>query len=225
MNLYGKPTGHVHFRPNLMMAPPRIYWWINAQDKSSPSPLPSWREMYLSQPPVAIAMLMVAYHGTAPPGSRNIFKVMIRDNDGITLGLVYETLAATMPAYDESVGASGESDSVAADVCWYETVIDGGGDEHSGEKGTDDDGSEDESSGEDSSGDQSGGEEDGGDEGSVIYDSDGNVMGDSSASMEDSSSEVYEYAEHESELGSDTGFEAEDNEQLIESQLRTTEEF
>lgn len=220
MKLYGKPTGHVHFRPNLMMAPPRIWWRINAQNKTTPSPLPSWREMYLSQTPVAIAMLMIAYHRPAPPGSRNMFKVMIRDNDGITLGLVYETLAATMPVYDESAGASGESDPVVAHICWYETEIDGGGDGDSEDKGSGDDGSERNGSGEDDSdddgtGDGSSGDVAGGDEGSVIYDSDGNVMedpsslrGDSSSPMEDSSSEVYEYSEHESELGSDTGYEA-----------------
>ena len=101
-----------------------------------------------------------------------------------------------------------ETDPIAAHVCWYETDTNGGKD-----KDGEDDGSEGEGSGEDSSeGDSSAGESsenDGsGDEGSVIYDSDGNVIEASSSEMGSSSPEDYEYAEHESELGSDTGLEA-----------------
>jgi len=228
MKLFGRPTSHVHFRPNLMMAPPRIYWQINAQNKDTPSPLPSWRAMYLSQPPVAIVMLMIAYHHPAPPESRNMFKVMIRDNDGINLGLVYDTLAATIPTYDEILGSSSDFDPVVAHICWYETEIDDGEDEDSEDKGSGEDGSEgkdseEDSSGDRGSGDENSGDEDGGDQGSVIYDSDGNVMDDSGSSMEDSGSEIHEYAEHESELGSDTGYQAADGEEHAESNQQTAE--
>ena len=60
---------------------------------------------------------------------------------------------------------------------------------------------------------------------SVAYDSEGNVLGDSSSLMEDSDSETYEYTQHESELGSDTAFEAGDDEEPAKSQVQTTEQL
>lgn len=186
MKLYGQPTGHVHFRPNLMMAPPKIYWQTYTRNKISPSPLPSWCKMYLSQPPVVTVMLMVAYQHPAPPGSRSMFKVMIREKDGVTLGHVYETFASTIPVCDENLMTNWETDPITAHVCWYETDTNGGKG-----KGSEDDGSEGKGSGEDSSEDD--GSEDGsteddgsGDEGSVIYDSDGSVIEASSSEMGDS---------------------------------------
>lgn len=207
MKLYGQLTGHVHFRPNLMMAPPKIYWQTYTRNKILPSPLPSWRKMYLSQPPVTTVMMMIAYQHPAPPGSRNMFKVMIREKDGVTMGHVYETFASTVPVCDENLMTNWETDPIAAHVCWYETDINGGKD-----KGSEDDGSEGKGSGEDSS--EGDGIDDGssGDGRSVIYDSDGNVIEASSSEMGDSSPEDYEHAEHESELGSDTGLEAGDEE-------------
>ena len=114
-----------------------------------------------------------------------MFKVMIREKAGVTLGLVYETLAATMPAYDESLGTAYEADPIVAHVCWHETDEDGGEVDGSGDGGSEGKGSKDNCSKEDDGdGDSSGGDGDG-DEGSAIYDSDSNVV-------EDSSSENYE---------------------------------
>jgi hypothetical protein len=154
--------------------------------------------MYLSQPPVTTVMLMIAYQHPAPPGSRNMLKVMILEKHGVTLGLVYETLAANMPADDKSLKTAEKSGPISAYVCWYETVEDGGEDKDGKDQGGEDNGGESKGNGDDSSKDEGSGDDGDNGEGSVIYDSEGNVMG-------DSGSETYEYTEHESELGSDTG--------------------
>lgn len=158
-------------------------------------------------------MLTIAHFYQAPVDGDYVFQVMIRDKAGVTLGLVHDTLAATMPAYDESFEDPESSGSVTAHFGWSELDGDDG-------EGRD---SEDEDSEGDNSEDDSGGRDGIEDVDSVAYDSEGNVLEDSSSSMKDSSSEVYEYTEHESELGSDTGYEAQDDEENATSKLQTTE--
>jgi hypothetical protein len=160
-------------------------------------------------------MLTIAYFYQAPVDGDYLFQVMIRDKAGVTLGLVHDTLAATMPAYDKSLEDPEASGAVTAHVGWFE--LDGNDDK--------DRGSEDEDSEGNNSEDASGGDHSIGDGDSVAYDSEGNVLEESSSLMEESSSETYEYTQHESELGSDTGLEAEYREKPVELQLPTTEEL
>lgn len=207
MGLFNTPAGCTC--PNLRMPAPKLYKQIKADQKVGPACVPSWRKMYLSQPPVTIAMLTIAYFYQAPVDGDYLFQVMIRDKAGVTLGLVHDTLAATMPAYDKSLEDPEASGAVTAHVGWFE--LDGNDDK--------DRGSEDEDSNGDNSEDASGRDHSIGDGDSVAYDSEGNVLEESSSLMEESSSETYEYTQHESELGSDTGFEAEYREKPVESQL------
>ena len=154
MELYGEPpksAGCSHFRPNLTMAPPKNYEEIKAYNKAMPSQVPTWRNVYLSEPPVTTAMLMVSYYYQAPPDSRNLFKVLIRDKIGVTMGLVYDTLAATMPIYDESLESPDGPGAVQAHVCWFETG-DGGGRENDSEVDASEDDGDEEANSEEGSG-------------------------------------------------------------------------
>ena len=205
--------------PTLEMAPPKVYEHIKICHPLSY--VPTWRKMYLSQPPVTTVMLTVAPY--YQPQSNGLFCVMIRDKSGVTMGLVYDTFAATMPAYDASLEKTTEFTAVVAHVCWLEKVDDSEKGKWNGDKGSEDGRNEGKGSGEDGSEKVSSGDESGGDEENVIYDSDGNVMEDASSTREETSSETYEYTEHESELGSDTGFEAADDENLVESHPQTAE--
>jgi hypothetical protein len=206
MGVHGKLTGCSC--PNLRMPTPKIYEQIKADQKATIPCVPSWRNMYLRQPPVTTVMLTIAYFYQAPVDGEYLFQVMIREKRGVTLGLVYDTFAVTMPAYDESLEDPEASGAVTAHVGWFEMDDDDDDDE------TKD--SEDWASEEDSK-DDSGGYDSIGDGDSVAYDSEGNVLEDSSSLMDESSSEAYAYAEHESELGSDTGYDVAGNEELVES--------
>lgn len=194
------------------MPTPKVYEQIKAEQKAGIACVPSWRKMYLSQPPVTTAMLTVAYFYQAPVDGKYVFQAMIREKRGVTLGLVFDTLAATMPAYDESLEDDEASGAVTAHVGWFEVDEDDNGSADNEEEGSDEDISDDDSGG-------YGSIEDGD---SVAYDSEGNVLGDSSSLMENSDSETYEYTQHESELGSGTGFEAGDDEEPSKSQVQTT---
>jgi hypothetical protein len=208
MGIYGKPTGCSC--PNLRMPTPKVYEQIKSGQKSGIACVPSWRNMYLSQPPVTTVMLTIAYFYQAPVDGEYLFQVMIREKRGVTLGLVYDTLAATMPAYDESLEDPEASGAVTAHVGWLEWNEDEDDDEtKDSEDGSSEEDSEDDSGGYDSSGDAD----------SVAYDSEGNLLEDSSSLMGESSSEAYAYAEHESELGSDTGYDAAGNEELVETEV------
>jgi hypothetical protein len=211
MGAYGKLTGCSC--PNLLMPTPEAYEQIKADQKTGIPCVPSWRKMYLSQPPVTTAMMTIAYFYKAPIDGRYLFQVMVYDKAGITMGLVYDTLAATMPAYDESLEDDKTSGAVTAHVGWSE--VDGEFGEKEDSEDSEDDSSDDDSGGYDSDGYDS--IEDGD---SVAYDSEGNVLGDSSSLIDEPSSGTYEYAEHESELGSDTGYEPEGHEELAESHLQ-----
>lgn len=201
MGLHKKPTGCSC--PNLRMPIPMVYEQIKAEQKAGIACAPSWRKMYLSQPPVTTAMLTVAYFYQAPVDGKYVFQAMIREKRGITLGLAFDTLAATMPAYDESLEDDEASGAVTAHIGWFEVDENDDGSADNEEEGSEEDTSDDDSGG-------YGSIEDGD---SVAYDSEGNVLGDSSSLMENSDSETYEYTQHESELGSDTGFEAGDDEE------------
>ena len=206
MGLHGKPAACSC--PNLRMPTPKLYEQIMADQKAGIACVPSWRNMHLSQPPVTTAMLTIAYFYQAPVDGEYLFEVMIRDKAGITLGLVHDTFTATMPAYNETLEDPESSGAVTAHVGWLE--MDG---ENCGESEE----SEDDDSEEDISDYDSGGYDSIGDGDSVAYDSEGNVLEDSSSLMDESSSEAYAYVEHESELGSDTGYEAVNDEELAES--------
>ena len=189
---------HLAPHPNLMLPPPKNYEEMKAYNKAIPSHVPTWRNMYLSEPPVTTVMLMVSYYYQAPPDSRNLFKVIIRDKFGVTLGLVYDTFAATMPAYDESQEDPEGGGSVVAHVCWFET-----GDESDRNNDSEEDGSENDGDDKEDSEEGSGGDDDDADGASVIYDSDGN----------------------ESELGSDAESEAAEVDKLIKLHLRVMKQL
>lgn len=172
----GKSTEYLEFRTNLMMPAPGIYERFKAHDDATSFCVPTWRKMYLSQPPVTTMMLMVEHYYKAPPDLSMIFKVIIRDNDGVTMGLVYDMLATTMPAFGASLeDPNKKCKSVHAHVCWFENKDEVIKDEDSRDKsskfsknyGIQDSGS----GGGDSGGDGVG------DEGSIVHDSDGNGIG------------------------------------------------
>jgi hypothetical protein len=202
VRMHGKPTGCSLLRLMLEMPTPKIYEQMKARPESGMSSVPSWRKMYLSQPPVTMAILTIAYFYQKPVEGNYHFQVMIRDKAGIILGLVYDTFAATMPAYDESLEHPRTSGSIVANAGWMELDEFGSEGKYSEDHGSEEDDSDDDS------------DEDGD---SVTYDGDGNVMDDSGLLMEESSSEIYEYTEHESELGSDTAYEAADDEEPVKT--------
>lgn len=216
MGLHKRPTGCSC--PNLRMPTPKVYEQIKAEQKAGIACAPSWRRMYLSQPPVTTAMLTVLYFYQASLDGKDELQAMIREKRGVTLGLVYDMLAAMMPACDESLEDDEAYGSVKAHIGWFEVDQDDDGSSYNEEEGSEEDTSDDDSGGYDSI-------EDGD---SVTYDSEGNLLGDPSSLMEESNSETYEYTQHESELGSDTAFEAGlagDDEEPAKSQVQTTEQL
>lgn len=183
---------------NLRMACPKLFEQLKAEKAAATPCEPTWRRMYLSQPPVTTVMLRIAYcyYEEEPT-----FKVMIRDKAGVTLGLVYDTFAATIPAYDESLEVPDEMcGTITAHVGWFETDEDYIESEDSEDDDSEEDGSEAYSSEYHGSGHED----------SVNSDSDG-------SDTEDTGSDSYEYAQHESELGSEGGFEVLNDEELVKS--------
>jgi hypothetical protein len=177
IELAGGESGHVNLGTRLMVPPPADYGQKQGYGSSlgSPSSTPTWRNMYLSQPPVTTAILSVSYYyRTSRSQDLAItFEVMIRDQGGITVGLMYDTFLATLAAYDASLRDPKDSAVVRAWLSWleigcnvskgYERLVN---QEDESVDGSGDDSGEDDRSGDEKSGDQK----------SVVCDSDGDVL-------------------------------------------------
>jgi hypothetical protein len=82
---------------------------------------PSWYDMYISEPPVTTALL---YARNSPP-----VKAMIHDKGGVTMGMVYDTLASVLSARESMPGIFNRKDTgrpLRAHLNWYETHHDDG---------------------------------------------------------------------------------------------------
>ena len=60
----------------------------------------SWRDMYLTNPPITTAVLCASnYWGYEEHFGHETIKLSVRDHDGLTLGLLYDTLMAILPSH------------------------------------------------------------------------------------------------------------------------------
>ena len=75
----------------------------------------SWRDMYLTNPPITTAVLCVSnYWGYEEHFDRGTIKLSVREHDGLTLGLLYDTLMAVLPSHFREYFASGTNQFVAS---------------------------------------------------------------------------------------------------------------
>jgi hypothetical protein len=71
---------------------------IGADKRPSTNLSYGWRDMYLTDPPITIGLLLVQYaHFSEGRGSAVIVESMIRDRDGITLGFLHDMFWASVP--------------------------------------------------------------------------------------------------------------------------------
>jgi hypothetical protein len=61
----------------------------------------SWRDMFLTSPPITTALIRTMNHND-PEGEHgpDYIKVVVRDHEGLTLGLVFDTVMAALPSKD-----------------------------------------------------------------------------------------------------------------------------
>lgn len=65
---------------------------------SALGPRGSWRDMYLTDPPITAALLLVCnYDDLEEEFGPRVIKVVVRDNDGLSLGLVHDNVVAALP--------------------------------------------------------------------------------------------------------------------------------
>lgn len=58
----------------------------------------SWKDMYLADAPVTTALLLVCnYDDPEAEFGPRVIKVAVRDHDGLTLGLIHDTVVAALP--------------------------------------------------------------------------------------------------------------------------------
>jgi hypothetical protein len=58
----------------------------------------SWRSMYLTSPPVTTALLLICnYDDVEEESGPKVIKVSTREHDGLTLGLVHDSVMAALP--------------------------------------------------------------------------------------------------------------------------------
>lgn len=75
----------------------------------------SWRNMYLTNPPITTALLCASNHDDAEEEfGPYVIKLMVRDHDGLTLGLLHDTLVASLPSAVRAKWRSTERHSIGS---------------------------------------------------------------------------------------------------------------
>jgi hypothetical protein len=60
----------------------------------------TWRDMYLTDPPISTALVhLVDYQASRPSNRPEFIKFALRDSGGLTLGLVHDTIMAALPIH------------------------------------------------------------------------------------------------------------------------------
>jgi len=109
----GGPDAHLHDGMDITWSSPTLSLGSYVEEQyGQPSfgPSRTWREMYLTQPPITTGILQL--HTKIEYQTRHFptVSVSIRDHSGITLGLLHDTIAASLGPEIRKTMASGHGE-------------------------------------------------------------------------------------------------------------------